>query len=355
MTAALELGARHGVSSTCTALDVPRSSFYRRRERLIGPRPRRPSPPRRVPDSERKVVLDVLHEPRFIDLAVPQVHATLLEEGRYLCSARTMYRILDENGEVRERRDQLRHPHYEAPQLLARGPREIWSWDITKLLGPSKWLYYYLYVLLDIYSRYVVGWMLAEGESGVLATKLIAEACRREGIEPGQLTIHSDRGGPMRSKPLIGLLSKLDIARTHSRPHISNDNPFSEAHFKTLKYRPDFPDRFGEVEDARAHCRDFFLWYNDEHHHVGLGMLTPADVHYGRAEQRVVERQRVLDAAFEKHPERFPRGRPVAQLPPREVWINKPRQAPGAALAGEPLRDRARAASDGTGASPNLH
>ncbi len=353
MNAALQLGARHGVSSTCTALDVPRSSYYRRRERLIGPRPRRPAPPRRVPDSERKVVLDVLHEPRFVDLAVPQVHATLLEEGRYLCSARTMYRILDENGEVRERRDQLRHPHYEAPQLLATGPKEIWSWDITKLLGPSKWLYYYLYVLLDIYSRYVVGWMLAEGESGTLATKLIAEACRREGIEPGQLTIHSDRGGPMRSKPLVGLLSKLDIARTHSRPHVSNDNPFSEAHFKTLKYRPEFPDRFGSYQHAHDVCSTLFPWYNHEHHHSGLVWLTPADVHLGRAPAILERRGQTLVAAFAAHPERFPHGPPSVPSLPSAVWINPPQAAPGAMLApGDAQRSISGAASAVTGDAP---
>jgi len=350
MSAALELAPRHGVSVTCSALGVSRATYHRHRERMIGPRPRRPSPPRRVPDGERKKVLDVLHEPRFADVAVPQAHATLLEEGRYLCSSRTMYRILDENSEVRERRDQLRHPHYEAPQLLATRPNEIWSWDITKLLGPSKWVYYYLYVLLDIFSRYVVGWMLAEGESGTLAAKLIAEACMREGIEPGQLTIHADRGGPMRSKPLIGLFSKLDIARTHSRPHVSNDNPFSETQFKTLKYRPEFPDRFGSYQHAHDVCATLFPWYNHEHHHSGLVWLTPADVHHGRAPAILERRAMTLAAAYAAHPERFPHGAPSVPSLPAAVWINPPPAAPGATLApGDAKRSISRAASAVTG------
>jgi putative transposase len=355
MKTVLEVAPKLGVSATCAAFGVSRATYYRERASVHGPKRRRPSPPRRLSADERKAVLEVLHEPRFIDLAPAEVYATLLDEGRRLCSVRTMHRVLAENAELRERRNQLRHPSYAPPELLATAPNQLWSWDITKLLGPAKWTYYYLYVIIDVFSRYVVGWMVAHRESAALAHKLIAETCRKQGIARGQLTLHADRGSSMTSKPVAFLLADLGVTKTHSRPHVSDDNPFSEAHFKTLKYRPDFPDRFGEVEDARAHCRDFFLWYNDEHHHVGLGMLTPADVHYGRAEQRVVERQRVLDAAFEKHPERFPQGRPVAQLPPREVWINKPRQAPGAALAGEPPRDRARVASDVTGASPNLH
>lgn len=354
MKTVLEVAPKLGVSATCAAFRVSRATYYRERAPMHGPKRRRPSPPRRLSTHERADVLDVLHEPRFIDLAPAEVYATLLDEGRHLCSVRTMHRVLAENTEARERRNQLRHPNYTPPELLATAPNQLWSWDITKLLGPAKWTYYYLYAIIDVFSRYVVGWMVAHRESAALAQKLIAETCRRQGIAKGQLTLHADRGSSMTSKPVAFLLADMGVTKTHSRPHVSDDNPFSEANFKTLKYRPDFPDRFGEIEDARAHCRDFFIWYNDDHHHVGLGMLTPADVHYGRAEQRVAERQRVLDVAFERHPERFPRGRPVAQLPPREVWINKPRQAPGAALAGEPPSDRARVASDVTGASPNF-
>jgi putative transposase len=305
-------------------------------------------------DEERQTVLDVLHEPRFADLAPAQVFATLLEECRYLCSLRTMHRILGEHAEVRERRDQLRHPAYARPELLATRPNELWSWDITKLLGPQKWTYFYVYVILDVFSRYVVGWMVAHRESAALAEKLIEETCVRQRIESGQLTLHADRGSSMTSKPVAFLLADLGVTKTHSRPHVSDDNPFSEAHFKTMKYRPDFPDRFGELEDARAFCCDFFAWYNDEHHHSALGLLTPGDVHHGRTQQRTAERQAVLDRAFAAHPERFPHGRPIAPRPPREVWINKPTQAAGALPAGEPPSDRARAAGGVTAAPLNL-
>ena len=353
MSAALELGGRHGVSVVCDALAVPRASYYRNRACALGPRMRRPSPPRRIPDAERREVLDILHEPRFADLAVPQVHAMLLEEGRYPCSARTMYRILEENLEARERRDQLRHPSYAAPQLMATRPNEVWSWDITKLLGPTKWLYYHLYVVLDIYSRYIVGWMLAERESGTLAAKLIAEACRREGIERSQLVIHSDRGGPMKSKPVVALLSKLDIARTHSRPHVSNDNPFSESQFKTLKYRPEFPDRFGSYQHAHDVCATLLPWYNHDHHHSALAWLTPADVHFGRGPAILTRRAETLAAAYAAHPERFPHGPPRPPSLPNAVWINPPKAVPGATLApGDAQRSISGAASAVTGDAP---
>jgi len=280
-----EVGSRLGIAATCAALGLPRATYYRRRPQNAPPR-RRPSP-RALSDSERMAVLAVLHEPRFVDLAPAEVYATLLDEGQYLCSERTMYRVLAGHREVRERRDQLRHPHYAAPELLARRPNELWSWDITKLLGPAKWTYFYLYVMLDVFSRYVVGWMIAHRESATLAERFIHETCVRQGIERGQLTIHADRGSAMTSKPVAFLLADLGVNKTHSRPHVSNDNPFSEAQFKTLKYRPMFPDRFGSIQDARAHCHGFFTWYNTEHHHVGLGLLTPADVHHGLAEERV--------------------------------------------------------------------
>jgi len=225
---------------------------------------------------------------------------------------------------VRERRDQLRHPRYVAPQLLATRPNEVWSWDITKLLGPVKWTYFYLYVILDVFSRYVVGWMVAHRESAQLAQKLIAETCARQGIAPGVLTLHADRGSSMTSKPVALLLADLGVTKTHSRPHVSNDNPFSEAQFKTLKYRPDFPERFGSIEDARGHCRVFFPWYNTEHRHGGIGLLTPHDVHYGLADQRVAARTDVLAAAYAAHPERFVAGLPRPPARSTEVWINPP-------------------------------
>jgi putative transposase len=351
MTAVLHLAPELGVKAMCAALGVDRATYYRHRAPFHGPKPRRPSPPRRLDDDERQTLLDTLHEPRFVDLAPAEVFATLLDEGRYLGSVRTMHRVLAENAEVRERRNQLRHPAYSKPELLATAPNQLWSWDITKLLGPAKWTYFYLYVILDVFSRYVVGWMVADAESSRLAEKLIAETCTRQGIERGQLTIHADRGSSMTSKPVAMLLADLGITKTHSRPHVSDDNPFSEAHFKTMKYRPDFPERFGEIEDSRGYSRDFFGWYNDEHHHAGIGMLTPADVHHGLVELRVAERQAALDIAFASHPERFPHGRPIAQRPPREVWINKPRQPPGATAAtGDALRSISGAAAGVTGA-----
>ncbi len=232
--------------------------------------------------------------------------------------------------EVRERRNQLRHPRYAAPELLARRPNELWSWDITKLLGPTKWTYFYLYVMLDVFSRYVVGWMVAHRESATLAERFIHETCSRQGIDRGQLTIHADRGPAMTSKPVGLLLADLGVTKTHARPHVSNDNPFSEAHFKTLKYRPAFPERFGSIQDARAYCHVFFPWYNTEHHHSGLGLLTPADVHHGLADQRVAARAAVLTAAYVAHPERFPAGLPHPPTGPMEVWINPPKtQATG--------------------------
>jgi putative transposase len=235
-----------------------------------------------------------------------------------------MYRILAENDEVRERRNQLRHPNYSKPELLATGPNQLWSWDITKLLGPSKWTYYYLYVILDVFSRYVVGWMIAECESATLAEELIAETCARQGIQPDQLTIHADRGSSMTSKSVAFLLADLGVTKTHSRPHVSNDNPYSEAQFKTLKYRPDYPSRFGCQADARAWANIFFTWYNQEHHHSGLALLTPADVHYHRTQAVLQKRQSVLQAAYQKNPERFVKGLPLPPQLPQAVWINPP-------------------------------
>jgi len=279
---------------------------------------------------ERQAVLDVLHSDRFVDLAPAQIWAQLLEENKYLCSVRTMYRILAAHAELRERRNQLRHPTYAKPELLATRPNEVWSWDITKLKGPVKWTYFYLYVILDIYSRYVVGWMVADREAASLAKRLIEESCENQQIEPGQLTIHADRGPSMTSKPVALLLADLGATKSHSRPHVSNDNPFSEAHFKTVKYRPEFPDRFGCIEDSRGFNRDLFDWYNNEHYHSGLNLLTPAMVHYGQADEIIRHRQQVLDCAYEHHPERFVNKRPEVLGPPKEVWINPPTDRTGA-------------------------
>ncbi len=315
-----------GVAATCTALGVPRSTFYRRQAPRPEPRPRS-TPPRALAPAEREAVLEVLHEPRFVDLSPAEIYATLLDEGRYLCAERTFYRILASHGEVRERRDQLRHPAYQKPELLATGPNQVWSWDITKLLGPVKWTYFYLYVLLDVFSRYVVGWLLAQRESAALAERLIAESCERQGIVPGQLTTHADRGSPMTAQSMAQLLGLLGVTKSHSRPHTSNDNPFSEAQFKTLKYRPEFPARFFSLEEARAFCQDFFRWYNTEHHHVGIGLFTPHDVHSGLAEAKWEQRAAVLAQAFACTPERFPRGVPRPKAAPQAVWINPPLDA----------------------------
>jgi putative transposase len=274
---------------------------------------------------EHQQALAVLHERRFADRAPGQVYAALLDEGRYLCSVSTMYRLLAGAGEGRERRAQCRHPRYAAPELLATAPNQLWSWDITKLRGPVKWTCYYLYVLLDVFSRYVVGWLLAHRESAVLARRLIAATSAREGIPPGQLTVHADRGAAMISKPVAFLLADLGITKTHSRPHVSNDNPYSEAQFKTLKYHPSFPERFGSFEHGRAHCTDFFPWYNQEHHHASLGWHTPHEVHHGLAEARRAQRAQVLAAAYAATPERFVRQPPVPPTLPTEVWINPPK------------------------------
>ena len=317
-----EVGPTLGVRATCEALGVSPATYYRSRRPRREPKPR--SSPRALSSEERQEVLQVLHEPRFVDTAPAEVVASLLDEGRYLCSDRTMYRILEDNEEVRERRNQLRHPSYAAPELMATAPNELWSWDITKLKGPLKWTYFYLYVILDVFSRYVVGWMIAQRESAVLAERLIEETCERQGIARGQLTLHADRGPSMRSKDVALLLADLGVSKTHSRPYTSTDNPFSEAQFKTMKYRPEFPDRFGCLQHSRSFCGPFFGWYNNVHRHSGLAMLTPQDVHYGLAEQRLAERAAVLATAYETHPERFPNGLPTPGTLPQAVWINQP-------------------------------
>jgi len=323
-----------GIAAACRALGVARSSLYRQLRTECEPpaAESRPSPARALSAAERETVLRLLHAERFVDQSPAEVYATLLDEGQYVCSIRTMYRILEENREVRERRDQLRHPQYQKPELLATAPNQVWSWDITKLRGPAKWTYFYLYVILDIFSRYVVGWMAAARESAELAQRLIASSARKQGVAPGQLTVHADRGSSMKSQPVALLLADLGIAKTHSRPHVSNDNPYSESQFKTMKYRPEFPERFGCLEDARGFCQGFFRWYNREHHHGGIGLLTPEALHYGRGPAMREARQQVLDAAYQQHAERFVRRPPQAPLLPTAVWINPP--VPEAAAKG---------------------
>ena len=327
--AALNLAPKVGVVRSCQVLGVPRASLYRHRAGVQKP-PQNPSQDRRMPtralnQRERTEVLSVLNSERFVDASPRQVWAKLLDEGTYLCSWRSMYRILNAYDQVRERRNQLAHPTYQKPELLAKGPNELWSWDITKLRGPVKWTYFYLYVLLDVFSRFAVGWMVARQESATLAKELIQQSCQNQEVNPEQLTLHSDRGGPMTAKSLALLLSDLGVTKSHARPHVPNDNPYSEAQFKTMKYRPDYPDRFGEIQDVRGWARGFFSWYNFEHHHTGLGLMTPAMVHYGQAIQVQQARQQVLEAAYAAHPERFVRGLPSAPTLPEAVWINKPK------------------------------
>ncbi|MCL4552405.1 MAG: IS3 family transposase [Candidatus Marsarchaeota archaeon] len=308
------------------ALGVARASvyrFFRGKDKVSTPR-EPVKPERALSDDERQHVLDTLNSERFVDMAPMEVYATLLDEGVYLCSTSTMYRILKENNELRERRNQARHANYEKPELLATRPNELWSWDITKLKGPAKWTYYYLYVILDVFSRYVVGWMVAPRESAELASRLISETIRKQEVDPSMLTIHADRGSSMKSKCVAMLLSDLGVTKTHSRPHVSNDNPFSESQFKTMKYRPEFPANFGCIEDARGLSGGFFDWYNQEHHHSGIALLTPEMVHYGLAEQVRLNRNVTLERAYQQHPERFVRKVPESPRLPEAVWINPP-------------------------------
>jgi putative transposase len=351
MGSVTELAPVVGVTAACEAVGVARASFYRRERGQVERLAARPAPSLRhegaagerseqsVPDSslvlprvhpralsaaEQEAVLAVLHSPRFQDAAPATVYATLLDEQVYLASERTMYRLLAAEGETRPRRDQLVHPSYQKPELLATAPNQVWSWDITKLLGPAKWTYYYLYVILDVYSRYVVGWMVAHREQADLAERLIAETLAKQAIPAGRLTLHADRGSSMTSKPVAFLLADLGVTKTHSRPHVSNDNPYSEAQFKTLKYRPGFPDRFASIEEARAFCQHFFRWYNADHRHAGIGLLPPEVVHYGQAQDAYDARAQVLAAAYAAHPERFVRQAPRPPQLPTAAWINPP-------------------------------
>ena len=330
--AVIELTSQLGVRGACEAVGVSQAGYYRRHRQ--SPAPARPEPvphrarrqPRALSTAEQQTILEVLHSDRFADLAPAEVWAILLDEGVYLGSESTFYRLLRQAGEVRERRRQATHPAKVKPELVAHSPNAVWSWDITKLRGPAKWSYYYLYVILDIFSRYVVGWMVASRETGPLAEVLIRQTCAKQGIDRAQLSIHADRGSSMTSKPVAFLLADLGVTQSHSRPHVSNDNPFSEAQFKTLKYRPDFPGRFDSIEAARVHCQAFFPWYNDEHRHTGLALHTPADIHYGTATITRDKRAGVLDAAYAAHPERFVRKPPAPPELPTTATINPPAQ-----------------------------
>lgn len=345
MSLAAELSSAVGAVRACAALSIPRASYYRWREpRRAAPRERRCSP-RRLSAGERAAALEILNSPRFVDRPPVAIHATLLDEGIYVCSPRSMYRILEEQGDVTERRNQRRHPQHKKPELLATGPNQVWSWDITKLLGPAKWVYYCLYVILDIFSRYIVGWMLADRETAALAKRLIGATVLKYAVEPRQLTIHADRGPAMIAKPVARLFEQLGIERSHSRPHVSNDNPYSEAQFKTLKYAPAFPDRFASIEHAHEVCARLIAWYNHEHRHAGINLFTPVAVHFGEHETIRARRQAVVEAAFARHPERFVRGPPHIKGPPQAVWINPPAipsgnrtlcGAPGATISGRP-------------------
>jgi len=328
MSAVSELKNDVGTMAACEALDVSRATYYRRLSPGFSLIAAEKSPSHRALSAdERKQVLGHLHSEEFADKAPYEVYASLLDRGSYLCSIRTMYRILSDEGEVRERRNQLKHPQYTKPELLATRPNEVWSWDITRLLGPVKWTYFYLYVILDIFSRYVVGWMVAGRENSGLAQLLIEETCLKQGINPEQLTIHADRGSPMKAKTTAQLFADLGITKSHSRPHVSNDNPFSESQFKTMKYRPEFPKRFGCLEDAKSFCQSFFHWYNQDHRHTGIGLLTPAVVHYGLAKEVIQHRNQILAQVYQVHPERFVRKIPTAPKLPEAVWINPPEKS----------------------------
>lgn len=322
-----ELAPLVGTRQACRAAGRSQANHYRRhRQSAVPARPpteRKPQP-RALSVVERAAVRAVLNSPEHVDKAPAAVYHELLDSGVYLASVSTMYRILREHDEVRERRRQAVHPARVKPELVATKPNMCWSWDITKLHGPAKWTYFYLYVIIDIYSRYVVGWLLAERESATLAEQLLAASITKHDIDADTLTLHADNGSSMASKPVAFLLADLGVTKTHSRPHTSNDNPYSEAQFKTLKYRPDFPDRFGSIQDARVFCQQFFTWYNTEHHHCGIGWHHPIDVHYGHAATVRAGRAQTLTTAYLHTPERFVRKHPEPPALPTTVWINKP-------------------------------
>jgi len=312
-----------GIAAACAALCVPRATYYRDQKARRAPAPR-PAPPRALTEAQRQNVLAILDSDRFADKAPRQVYAELLDHGDYVCSVRTMYRVLAAADQVRERRHQRRHPAYVKPELVARAPNQVWSWDITKVPGPIRGEYYSLYVALDIFSRYVVGWTIARTENAALARAFLAEAFERQGIQPGQLVCHADRGTPMTARSTSLLYADLGITQSHSRPHVSDDNPYSEAAFRHFLYRPEMPERFGSLQDARTFFATLLRWYNERHYHSGIALLTPADVHLGRAPEIIATRQLVLDAAYAEYPERFVRNPPRHPTPPAVAWINPP-------------------------------
>ena len=328
MNSALILCDDTGKKPACEAFNVPRASFYRYLNKKNQPQDHdreKPDPPLALSLIEKTSVLDTLYSERFQDKTPYEVYATLLDEGVYYCSISTMYRTLSsEHGNVEDRRRQVKRTNYSKPELLATMPNQVWSWDITKLKGPVKWTYFYLYVIMDIFSRYVVGWMVAHRENTALAKRLIEQSCIKQNIVPQQLTLHADRGSSMKSKGVAQLLADLGVTKTHSRPHVSNDNPYSESQFKTLKYFPEFPGCFGSIQDARAFCKPFFLWYNQEHYHSGIGLMTPENVHYGMAHDVYEDRVQVLKAAFDLNPKRFKGKVPSPPALPKAAWINKP-------------------------------
>ena len=325
MTAALGIAPAVGVLDACAAFGVPRATVYRRRQLRVVQTRRRPG--RALSDDERAKLLRVLCSERFVDASPAEVYATLLDEGLHLASPSTMYRLLRAQRAVRERRGVARHPSYARPELVATAPNRVWTWDITKIRGPDRRVWFHLYVILDLYSRCVVGWMLSATESGSQAERFIADTLEKEGVLRDTLTLHSDRGTSMRSRTVAEMLDDLGVTKSHSRPRTSNDNPFSESQFKTMKYCPFFPGRFASVAEGRTFFELFFAWYNTEHHHSGIAMLTPAVVHSGRVDEVLAVRQTALDTAHAAHPDRFVRGAPKVSRPATEVWINRPSQA----------------------------
>ena len=314
-----DLAAKIGVKAAYEALNLPRSRAYQQPKVA---KQGREKPSHALSNAQRAEVRALLNSERFMDKAPRQVYAALLDDAQYRCHWRTMYRILSEHDEVRERRILRQHPVYQKPELLATAPNQVWSWDITTLRGPSKWSHYKLYTVLDIFSRYVVGWMIAEVESSEFAKQLVAATAKKQGIQPEELVLHADNGAPMTGKPLSQLLTSLGIEQSHSRPHTSNDNPFSEAQFKTMKYRPDYPQRFENIQAARIWAETFFTWYNEEHYHTGLNLFTPSSVHYGEVLDLQAQRQAVLAQAFAAHPQRFSQGKPQVKGAPTAVYIN---------------------------------
>jgi len=314
------------IGAACLALGISLATYHRRQAAVKRPCPPgpRPTPARALGTDERQRVLDLMHGPLYGDSAPAEIYASLLDQGIYLCSIRTMYRILDQQGEVKERRRQARHPVYQKPELLAEAPNQVWSWDITKLMGPAKWTYFYLYVIIDIFSRRVVAWCVADTESATLFKPLFEDAVESHAVSPGQLTLHADRGPSMKAKATALMLADLGVTKSHSRPYTSNDNPFSESQFKTMKYQPEFPKRFGCIQDAKSFCRHFFGWYNRDHHHSGISLMTPDQVHFGQAADVYDQRQKVLDSAFQLKPERFVNKLPEPPKKPTAVWINPP-------------------------------